>query len=86
MDQEWEGLADNFIPPTASRPRTPNRHASTPRQDETERFRETYERRWASLLSCTTTTLTADSGAGASAGTQNGPDFQIFLGLSFASP
>lgn len=75
MDQEWERLADNFIPPpTASRPRTPNRH--TPRQNDAERFREawdTYERRWASLLS--STTLTADSGPGISAGTQNGLRF-----------
>lgn len=75
MDQEWERLADNFIPPpTASRPRTPNRHTS--RQNDAERFREawdTYERRWASLLS--STTLTADSGPGISAGTQNGLRF-----------
>ena len=75
MDQEWERLADQFIPPPpASRPRTPNRHASVPRQSEAERSREaweTYERRWASLLS--STTLTADSGA--SAGTQNGLRF-----------
>ena len=75
MDQEWERLADNFIPPpTASRPRTPNRRASTPRQGEAERFREaweTYERRWASLLS--SATLTADSGV--SAGTQDGLRF-----------
>jgi flagellar biosynthesis GTPase FlhF len=71
MDQEWERLADNFIPPpTASRPRTPNRHAATPRQNDAERFREawdTYERRWTSLLS--STTLMVDSG------TQNGLRF-----------
>ena len=76
MDQEWERLADQFIPPsTASRPHTPNnRHTSTPRQSEAERFREaweTYERRWASLLS--NTTLTADSGN--TAGTPNGLRF-----------
>jgi hypothetical protein len=75
MDQEWERLADNFIPPpTASRPRTPTRHTPAPRQSEAERFREAwdaYERRWASLLS--STTLTADSGP--SIGTQNGLRF-----------
>ena len=73
MDQEWERLADNLIPPPpASRPRTPNRH--TPRQSEAERFREaweTYERRWTSLLS--STTLTADSGT--TAGTENSVRF-----------
>ena len=77
MDQEWERLADNFIPPpTASRPRTPSRHTPTPKQNDAERFREawdTYERRWASLLS--STILTADSGTGISAGTQNGLRF-----------
>jgi hypothetical protein len=74
MDQEWERLADHFIPPPASRSRTPNRHTSAPRPSEAERFREaweTYERCWASLLS--STTLTADSGT--SAVTQNGLRF-----------
>lgn len=79
MDQEWERLADNFIPPpTASRPRTPNRHTATPRPNDAERFREawdTYERRWASLLSSTILTADSGTGTGISAGTQGGLRF-----------